>query len=258
MFDAGSGIPLLVVPAIQGRWEWMRPALNALARDARVISYSLCGDIGSGMKMDPSLGFESFVAQIDRVLDRAGVARAAICGVSYGGVIAVHYAARRPERVSHLVLASSPGPGWQPSDRQARYAARPWLSVVAFVTTAVGRLDAEVRAALADWPSRIRFVLDYVGRAVMAPMLPHRMGERVQLQRTVNGADDCARIQAPTLVVTGEPSLDKVVPVASTREYVGLIRGAQYVMMDHTGHIGSLTQPDRFAAIVKEFLAAHP
>ena len=258
MFDQGKGQPLLVVPAIQGRWEWTRPALNALARDARVISYSLCGDIGSGMKMDASLGFDAFVAQIDRVLDRAGVARTAICGVSYGGVIAVHYAARRPERVSHLIVASSPGPGWQPTERQARYAARPWLSIVAFCATAVGRLDAEVRAALTDWPSRIRFVLDYVGRAVMAPMLPHVMGKRVRLHSDVNGADDCARVQAPTLVVTGEPSLDRVVPVDSTREYVGLIRGAQYVMMDRTGHIGSLTQPDRFAAIVKEFLAAHP
>jgi pimeloyl-ACP methyl ester carboxylesterase len=236
----------------------MRPALNALARDARVISYSLCGDIGSGMKMDAALGFDSYIAQIDRVLDRVGAARAAICGVSYGGVIAVHYAALRPERVSHLILASSPGPGWEPSERQARYAARPWRSLVAFCATAVGRLDPEVRAALTDWPSRIGFVLAYVGRIFRAPMLPHRMGERVQLQRTVDGAADCARIQAPTLVITGEPSLDRVVPVESTREYVGLIHGAQYVMLDRTGHIGSLTQPDRFAAIVREFLASHP
>jgi 3-oxoadipate enol-lactonase len=210
------------------------------------------------MKMDASRGFESYVEQIDRVLDRAGVERAAICGVSYGGVIAVHYAARHPERVSHLILASSPGPGWKPTERQARYASRPWRSIVAFCATAVGRLDAEVRAALADWPSRIRFALGYVGRILRAPMLPHVMGNRVQLQRTVNGAEDCARIAAPTLVISGEPSLDFVVPVESTREYAGLIRGAQYVMMDRTGHIGSLTQPDRFAAIVKEFLAAHP
>lgn len=258
MFDRGTGQPLVVVPSIQGRWEWMRPVLKALARHARVIGYSLCGDIGSGMKLDPALGFDSYVAQIDRVLDRAGVARTAICGVSYGGVIAVRYAAVRPERVSHLIVASSPGPGWNPTERQARYASKPWMSVVPFAVTAVGRLDAEVRAALTDWPSRIRFVLAYVGRIAGAPMLPHRMGERVKLQRSVNGLDDCARVRVPTLVITGEPSLDKVVPVASTREYLGLIPGARYVMMDRTGHIGSLTQPDRFAEIVRDFLAAHP
>ncbi len=258
MFDRGTGQPLLVVPAIQGRWEWMRPLLNALAKDARVISYTLCGDIGSGMKLDPALGFDSYVAQIDRVLDQAGVKRAAICGVSYGGMIAVRYAAVRPERVTHLIVASSPGPGWKPMDRQARYAARPWLSIVPFGVSAVERLGPEIRAALPNWPSRIRFALGYVGRIVAAPMTPHVMGARVQLQREVRRAEDCARVKAPTLVISGEPPLDNVVPVASTREYVDLIAGARYVLLDRTGHIGTLTQPERFARIVKEFLAANP
>src|SRR5262245_11267218 len=26
MFDEGTGVPLLVIPGLQGRWEWMRPA----------------------------------------------------------------------------------------------------------------------------------------------------------------------------------------------------------------------------------------
>src|SRR5512140_775001 len=170
----------------------MRPALEALAKNARVISYSLCGDIGSGMKMDPALGFDSYVAQIDRVLDRAGVARAALCGISYGGVVAVRYAAQRPDRVSHLILASAPGPGWRPSERQARYAARPWLSLPAFCLTAAGRLGGEIGSSFADWPSRIGFVLGYVVAALKAPMLPHLMSQRVRLQRALRGADDCA------------------------------------------------------------------
>ena len=53
MFDRGSGPPLIVVPGVQGRWEWMQPALIALSRSCRTISYSLCGDIGSGM---PGIG----------------------------------------------------------------------------------------------------------------------------------------------------------------------------------------------------------
>jgi 3-oxoadipate enol-lactonase len=58
--------------------------------------------------------------------------------------------------------------------------------------------------------------------------------------------------------VTGEPELDRVVPVASTREYVTLIRGARYEMMPRTGHLGSITQPEQFARIVSEFIhAAH-
>jgi 3-oxoadipate enol-lactonase len=256
MYDAGSGPPLVVIPGIQGRWEWMRPALNALARNARVISYSLCGDLGSGSKMDAALGFDAFTRQVDQVFDRAGIDRAAVCGVSFGGIIAAKYAALRPERVTKLILASAPGPSWRPSARQARYVSRPWISVPAFCVTAFDRLGAEIHAALPDWPRRIGFTLGYLVSAATAPMLPGLMAKRVRLQQTVDLRPDCARITAPTLVITGDPALDRVVPVESTKEYVNLIEGARYVMMDQTGHLGLLTQPDRFARIVTDFIDA--
>jgi pimeloyl-ACP methyl ester carboxylesterase len=257
MFDQGSGNPLVVIPGVQGRWEWMRPALRALARDRRVISFTLPGDLGSGMTMDPALGFDVFVKQIDAVLNDAHIERAAICGVSYGGLIAVRYAAARPERVSALILASAPGPGWRPSARQARYVAKPWLSMPAFCVAALDRLRCEMRAAFPDWRTRIGFTLAYVGDVMTAPTFPGLMARRVRLQQQTPLQADCQRIVAPTLVVTGEESLDRVVPVASTREYLQLIPGAEYAVMDHTGHLGMLTQPDRFAGILKEFLASH-
>ena len=43
---------------------------------------------------------------------------------------------------------------------------------------------------------------------------------------------------------------------ASTREFVQLFPDAEYAMMDRTGHIGLVTQPDRFARIVGEFVNA--
>lgn len=258
MFESGDGPPLLVIPGIQGRWEWMRPALNALAKHFRVVSYSLAGDLGSGLRFDESLGFETFLTQIDAVLDRAGIKKAAMLGISYGGIIAVRYAASRPERVTHLILASAPGPAWKPSERQARYVARPWVSIPAFCLTALDRLSAEIRAALPDWPSRIAFTAGYLVSALRAPMLPHLMSRRVRLQQAMSFAEEAACVTAPTLVVTGDPALDRVVPVESTREYVSLIAGARYAMMDRTGHLGSLTQPERFAGIVKEFIGSHP
>ena len=62
------------------------------------------------------------------------------------------------------------------------------------------------------------------------------------------------RVTCPTLVVHGEPALDYVVNAGETADYGHLIRGARVVMMDHTGHLGSVTQPQRFAAIVGSFL----
>ena len=66
--------------------------------------------------------------------------------------------------------------------------------------------------------------------------------------------EDCARVTAPTLVVTGEAHLDTVVPVRVTQRFCDLIPGSQHVLMDGTGHLGMVTQPERFARIVREFL----
>ena len=62
------------------------------------------------------------------------------------------------------------------------------------------------------------------------------------------------RSAAPTLIVTGERGLDRVVPVEVTREYVDMIPGARHTTLDRTGHLGSITRPDAFAALVRDFV----
>ena len=74
-------------------------------------------------------------------------------------------------------------------------------------------------------------------------MIPSLMAARVTLQQSLDFAPDCARVTAPTLVVTGEDGLDRVVPADVTRRYATLIPGARYVKIERTGHIGLLTRP---------------
>lgn len=255
-FDEGSGPPLILVQPLQGRWQWTKPLLVALAKRTRVISYSLSGDIGSGRPMNPATGFEEFTGQLRDVMDAAGVTAAALCGISFGGTVAARFAAEAPERVTRLVIASAPGPGWQPNATQAKYVATPWRSVPAFTVGTVGRVGPEIVTALSSWPARAGFAMRYGVTAVCYPMIPSLMAQRVRLLERLDLESDCARIAAPTLVVTGEPALDRVVPVASTKRYAELIPGARYVMMERTGHLGTLTQPERFAALVSEFVNA--
>lgn len=257
MFDNGTGPPLVVIPGLQGRWEWTMPALSRLACDCRTLSYSLCGDLGSGRRLDETLGFENYVRQLDQVLDEAGVERAAICGVSFGGLVAVRYAALRPERVSALVLASAPAPGWQPNPQQSRWLSRPWLSAPAFVLSSPARVWPEISAALPAWPTRLRFFVTQGLRCAAAPMIPGLMASRIRCAAAVDFFSDCGRIGVPTLVLSGEEGLDRVVPVNSTRSYASLIPGAEYRMLPRTGHMGLLTQPNLFAEIVSGFVHAH-
>ncbi len=255
IYSSGSGADLVVIPGFQGRWEWLRPALRALERRCHTVSYSLCGDFGSGWTNDRSAGFERYLRQLDSVLDRAGIARTALCGISYGGFIALRYAATRPERVTRLVLVSSPSPGWTPNARQRRYIARPWRSTPAFVATAPARLWPEIRAAFDDVPSSLAFCAAHAVRIAAAPPIPSLMAARIVEQQSLDFTDDCSRVQAPTLVISGEPGLDAVVPVEATRRYLALIPGAKYAMIERTGHLGLVTRPLVFASVVSEFVA---
>lgn len=257
IYDGGSGPPVIVIPGVQGRWEWMRPALDALARDCRALSYSLRGDLRSGFRIERELGFEGHLRQLDAIFERAGLERAVLCGVSYGGLIAVRYAASRPDRVTGLVLVSAPGPGWKPSERQARYVSRPWLSMPLFVATGPLRLWPEIRAALPRWRPRARFALAHALRIVRAPSIPSLMALRVRQQEGIDFEADCLRVRAPALVITGEEQLDKVVPVRATERYARLIPCVQHIRMERTGHIGLVTQPEKFAGLVSEFAHAH-
>ena len=257
IYDQGSGPPLIVIPGVQGRREWFAPTFAALKSKCRTISFTLAGDIGSGRALDPNLGFDNYLRQVDEVFERTGLTRAAVCGISFGGLIAVRYAALRPERVAALVIASSPGPGWKPDPLQAAYIAHPWRKALTFVATAPTRIWSEVTAACGP-VGGISFLARHGARAVVAPMTPGLMAGRIVESQAIDFSLDCVAVRAPTLVISGEPHLDRIVPVESTRKYAEMIRGAQYVMLERTGHLGMVTRPAEWTDLVSRFVSQHP
>ena len=115
----------------------------------------------------------------------------------------------------------------------------------------------EIAAARPELGDRLVFAARHLGRVTRYPFAPSRMAERMRGAAEVDFLADCGRVTAPTHVVTGQEGLDRVVPVASTRQYVEAIRGARYTALAGTGHLGLVTQPERFATAVADFVAAH-
>ncbi len=235
----------------------MKPAIAALQRRCRTITYTLSGDLGSGMTPDARVGFDTLVQQLDHVFDQAKLTRAAVCGVSYGGLIALRYAATRPERVSALVFTSSPAPGWRPSARQSQYVKNPWLLTPLFMIAGPFRMWPEIVRAIPNRRRRMTFAIAQGLRVLLAPIVPSELARRVHFMEAADFHRDCARVAAPALIVTGEEELDTVVPVSSTRRYQSLLRDTRYEQMSDTGHLGLITQPERFAGIVGGFVHAH-
>ena len=253
MIEKGSGTPIVMIPGLQGRWEWMRPAVDALAKHHRVITFSLCDERSSRFPCDPAKAFENYVDQVELAMDRANVRQAVVAGVSYGGLIAAEFAARRPERVSGLVLASALHESWQPNTRQRQFLKAPRLLSPLFVATAPQRMNAEVSAAIPAPGARLRFKAAQGFRVVRSLASPAKMARRVEWARAHRFADRHA-IKAPTLIVTGEPGLDHVVPVDVSRRYLDELECCEHVVLERTGHIGLVTRPDAFAGVLGRFL----
>jgi len=236
-------IPLVLVPGIQGRWEYMRPAVDVLSRDFRVLTFSL----------RHANSLDDYVDQIVRTLDVHGVNRAVMCGVSFGGLVAVRFAAAHPERTSALVLTSTPAPRLQLRRRHQLYARLPWILGPLFLAEAPWRLREEIAAAIPEWRARWAFRLRVLRTFPGAPVSFSQMAARARMISATDSTADCQRITAPTLIITGERALDHVVPVDGASEYARLIPNARAAVIERTGHIGSITRPDVFAMLIRQF-----
>ena len=232
MVEHGSGPPLVVIPGLPGPWKFVAPAVHALSMHFHVLAVSL-GDEGD---LDAEAG------RIAAALDERHLGRAIICGISFGGLVAARFAATHPELTSALVLVSTPGPGARLLPHHRLYLRWPWLLGPLFLIETPLRLWRELHwsQVTAALTSRISFTA---------------MARRARLIESTDIAADCARIAAPTLVVTGESRLDRVVPVENTLEYLRAIPGSQHVTIEGTGHLGSVTRARQFAEIVQAFVA---
>jgi pimeloyl-ACP methyl ester carboxylesterase len=253
--DRGSGTAIVVIPGVQGRWEWMKPGIDALASRCRVVTFSLADEPTCEGQFDEQDGFWCYVRQVRDALDAAGVRKAAVCGISYGGLVAAAFAARHPERVSSLILVSALPPSWKPNRRAKFYIRAPGLLAPLFVLASL-RLYREIFVATPGVARGLQAAIRHGWRVASHMMSPWRMARRVRLLTSVDLRSELGILHIPTLVVTGEASLDRVIPVQATREYLEMWPHARMATIARTGHLGLITRPDEFARLVVPFAEA--
>jgi 3-oxoadipate enol-lactonase len=244
MVELGSGPALVLVPGLPGPWQYVRPAVEALASSFRVLTFSL----------GPDCSIERDAARIAAALDERRIDRAVVCGISFGGLIALHFAATHPDRTRALVLASTPGPGTRLRPRHRTYARWPYVFGPLFVIETPFRLRREIAKALPQRSDRWAFQWAQLKTFLTAGVSLPEIARRALRIEEVDIAADCRRVTAPTLVVTGEAELDWVVPVSDTAAYVTEIGGARHVLLEGTGHLGTITQPRLLATAIERFL----
>jgi len=222
-----------------------------LSKYCRVITFSLADEPTSGAQFDESAGIWSYVQQVNDVMDAAGIRTATICGVSFGGLIASSFAARHADRVSGLVLASALPPSWRPDARALFFMRAPRLLSPLFCVASL-RMCPEIFAAKGRWPGA-SFAVQHASTVLANMFSPRLMARRAGMVASLNVEQELARVRCPVLVMTGEPTLDRVVPVAMTREYHRIWPHATEAVLERTGHLGLITKPEEFAKLVSSF-----
>src|SRR2546430_7378407 len=113
----GQGAPLVKVAnwLTHLEFDWQSPVgsqwLEELASDHRLVRYD---ERGCGLSdwLEQDFSLNAWVQDLEAVVDSVGLEKFVLLGISQGGAVAVEFAARHPERASHLILYGAYGRGW--------------------------------------------------------------------------------------------------------------------------------------------------
>jgi pimeloyl-ACP methyl ester carboxylesterase len=108
----GHGYPLALMHGGPGADHWSMSPFRCLADQFTLVFYDhRCNGRSDGPPV-PSMTWENLTADADALRQRLGFDRWAVLGHSFGGQVALEYALRYPDSLSHLVLLDTGGSEW--------------------------------------------------------------------------------------------------------------------------------------------------
>jgi pimeloyl-ACP methyl ester carboxylesterase len=251
----GSGLPLVLLhafPLDHGMWLRQEP----LGESLRLIVPDLRGFGGSTGSVPR--GIADLADDVAALLDGLHLERpAVICGVSMGGYVAQHVAARHPDHVAALVLVDTKLEADTPEARAARVdlagkVGRLGQSILADAMIprllAVPRSDADpaVVARHAENRALLQALVERQPVATIQAALA-ALGDRPDM------TDAMRHVAVPTLLVVGAE--DQITPPACLEAAEAIIPRAKLLIVPAAGHLVPLEAPEVFNRALGEFLA---
>lgn len=238
----GHGPPLLLLHGFGGSARNFRRQARALHGRWRVLLPDVRGHARSpGADGPEACSAERLVADVVRILDREGAARAVVGGLSMGAALALEVALAHPERVRGIVLASFPaaGPG----------------GVAAIATRFADVLDRDgLEAAGAEFVWGPKSGFDRAAAAfVRQGFLEHDAHALAALLRGFLGR--LPSLDVPALVIAGEAD---AISLAPSRRLAELLPRGELTVLPGAGHVVNLSAPAAFNAALSGFLESLP
>jgi pimeloyl-ACP methyl ester carboxylesterase len=250
--EAGSGHDraILLVHAFPLNASMWGPQLAEPPDGWRVIAPDLAG-LGSSNDHDgESISLDDYARDLVLLLDRLGISRAVVAGVSLGGYVAMAFARRSADRITALVLADTKAPADTPEARAGR---ERMLDLLSDRGTA-GVADEMLPKLLGPTTRHARPELVDQVRAMALTNDPEGVRRAIiRLRDRPDATPGLPTVAVPVLVVVGEE--DAVTPPAEAERLQAAIRGATLSRIGAAGHLASLEQPAAFNGELSAFLA---
>lgn len=230
--SAGSGRDMVLLHSFgldHRAWDAMRPALSSAFR-VHAIDLPMHGADRGGR----ALRWQETVAVVAEASDRLCDGPAILCGVSFGGTLALDLAAEAQREVAGVVAAACVTDGQ--SFMEARAVAAEQDGVAAQIDTTLARwftpdhLDSPAAAYA-------RATLSEVGVADWSATWRSLGGARV--------SGNLEQISCPALIVAGEE--DTAVPVVVLSSIAAAVPDATFARLQNAPHQVSLETPDAFS-----------
>src|SRR5437588_11392949 len=218
---------------------------DRLGERFRTLRYDIRGH-GRSEVPDGPYSIADLGGDLLALMDRVGIERAALCGLSIGGMISMWVAAHHPERVERLVLCCTsallgPPEGWH--QRAALVRAK--------------GVEAVADAVLERWftpgfaAEHPQVIEDMRARLVATPAEGYAGCCEAIAAMDLTG--DLPSISVPTLVLSGAD--DPPTPPVHGRRIAELIPGARFEIVSPAAHLATVERPDLTTAMILRFLS---
>jgi pimeloyl-ACP methyl ester carboxylesterase/DNA-binding CsgD family transcriptional regulator len=257
---AGNGPPLVKVPTHLGHleYDWDSPVwrshLNELTHDHTLIRYDMRGCGLSDWDIE-EVSFEAWVHDLEAVVDAAGLRQFALFAMSCAGTVAVAYAVRHPDRVSHLILHGAYARGWLHRDLTEAQIEEEKL-IISLMRVGWGRENPAFRQVFAMqlFPDATTEQLRALDEQMRISTTPENA---VRLESAMHRTDIrhiAPQIKIPTLVLHARE--DEAVPFEEGRLLASLIPNAQFVALESKNHLLTEYEPAwaKFVTAFRSFL----
>lgn len=265
----GSGDPIIVLHGGPGfDHRQFLPYIWQLAEHHKVILFDQRGTgLSSGPVDVESISIDTFIADIEAVRSAFGIDRMNLLGHSWGGILAMHYGIRHPERLKTLILCSTAASFASFGEMRENYEAhrRPedaaeLQRIYSSDEFQSGDPDAVERfwrvyfkPYFADQSMVSRLDLEFTDNTI-------KNGGRVAelLLGSVGEFDlhaDLQVIDCPTLIIHGD---EDPMPVKFAELIHDSIEGSELVVVEGAGHWLFVDRTEAFTSAVVSFLEAHP